>query len=233
MRRINLLPPEERRRGIAGGRAQVLGILGAAGALALVVMAVVYLVFVLRLNGIENDIANLDQQIAQQNRRLAELSPYRDLQARLEEKKPVADGIYRSRFPWDEFLQGLAFVIPSTTALETLSAQASPINLDAPVEQPLSPPGAVTFTGVSLPQYTNIADFVVQMNNLRFLSNTQINSAELDRDTFSQPAINFEVAAELITVVGENGAEVRLDAGSLDEAGGPSPGEQASRLGGR
>ncbi len=214
MRRINLLPPEERRRPAERLRGGAPGILLIAGAVALIVMVGMYLFFLMRLNGVEDEIVELDRQIAEQNARLAELAPYRDLQARLDVKKPVADGIFRSRFPWDQFLQGLAFIIPETTALNTLTAEAAPIDIQAPVEQPLEPPGAITFTGVALPRYQNVADFVVQMNNLRFLANAELNSAELDRETFAQPAISFEVASELVTVVGETGTEVRLEDGS-------------------
>jgi type IV pilus assembly protein PilN len=212
MRRVNLLPPEERRPAerLRGGAPAVLLIVGA---VALIAMVGVYLFFLMRLNGVEDEIAALDQRVAEQNQRLAELAPYRDLQARLEAKKPVADGIFRTRFPWDEFLQGLGFVIPETTTLDTLTAEAAPIDIQAPAEQPLEPSGAVTFTGVALPQYQNVADFIVQMNNLRFLANAELNSAELDRETFAQPAISFEVASELITIVGENGTEVRLEGG--------------------
>jgi type IV pilus assembly protein PilN len=224
MRRVNLLPPEERR-----GPAERLGgtaaaILLVAGAVALIAMVGVYLFFLLRLNAVENEVAGLDRQIAEQNQRLAELAPYRDLQARLDAKKPVADGIFRTRFAWDEFLQGLAFIIPETTALDTFTAEAAPIDIEAPVEQPLEPPGSITFTGVALPQYQNVADFVVQMNNLRFLSNAQLNSAQLDRQTFEQPAISFEVVSELVTVVGEFGTEVRIEEGTpaeVAEAGRP------------
>src|SRR3712207_7311046 len=60
------------------------------------------------------------------------------------------------------FLQGLAFVIPESTALDTFTAESAPIDIEAPVEQPLEPPGAITFTGVALPEYQNVADFVVQ-----------------------------------------------------------------------
>ncbi|MDP8949419.1 MAG: PilN domain-containing protein [Actinomycetota bacterium] len=217
MRRINLLPPEERRRPAERLRGGVPAVLLIVGAVAIIAMVGMYLFFLMRLNGVEDEIAELDQQIAEQNQRLAELAPYRDLQARLEAKKPVADGIFRTRFPWDQFLQGLAFIIPETTALDTFTAEAAPIDIQAPVEQPLEPPGAITFTGIALPQYQNVADFVVQMNNLRYLANTQLNSAELDRATFAQPAISFEVASELVTVVGESGTEVRIDGGSLDE----------------
>jgi type IV pilus assembly protein PilN len=224
MRRVNLLPPEERRRPAErlGGRAAA--ILLVAGAVALIAMVGVYLLFLLRLNAVESEIAELDRQTAEQNQRLAELAPYRDLQARLDAKKPVADGIFRTRFAWDEFLQGLAFIIPETTTLDTFTAEAAPIDIEAPVEQPLEPPGSITFTGVALPQYQNVADFVVQMNNLRFLSNAELNSAQLDRQTFEQPAISFEVVSELVTVVGEFGTEVRIEEGTpaeVAEAGRP------------
>ncbi len=228
MRRINLLPPEERRRAAARLRGVVPAVLLIVGAVAIIAMVGFYLFFLLRLNGVEDEIAELDQQIAEQNERLAELAPYRELQARLDAKKPVADGIFRTRFPWDEFLQGLAFIIPETTALDTFTAEAAPIDIQAPVEQALEPPGAITFTGIALPRYQNVADFVLQMNNLRFLANTQLNLAELDRTTFApENAITFEVASELITVVGENGTEVRIDEGSLAEVADTGDSDQA------
>ena len=229
MRRVNLLPPEERRRPAERLRGVVAATLLIVGAVALIAMVGVYFFFLMRLNGVEDEIAELDGQIAQQNQRLAELAPYRDLQARLEAKKPVADGIFRTRFPWDEFLQGLAFVIPETTALDTFTAEAAPIDIDAPVEEPLEPPGAITFTGVALPRYQNVADFVVQMNNLRFLANAELNSAQLaeDEETGEQPAISFEVNSELVTVVGENGTEVRIEEGTPAEVAGGVVGYQA------
>jgi type IV pilus assembly protein PilN len=228
MRRINLLPPEERQRLGERLRGGVPAVLLIVGAVAIIAMVGFYLFFLLRLNGVEDEIAELDQQIAEQNERLAELAPYRELQARLDAKKPVADGIFRTRFPWDEFLQGLAFIIPETTALDTFTAEAAPIDIQAPVEQALEPPGAITFTGIALPRYQNVADFVLQMNNLRFLANTQLNLAELDRTTFApENAITFEVASELITVVGENGTEVRIDEGSLAEVADTEDSDQA------
>jgi len=218
MRRINLLPPDERGRSAERFRGGVLGILLIAGAFALILMVGVYLILLLRLGELEDKIAELDNEIAQQNGHLAELSPYRDLKTRLEEKKPVADGIFRSRFAWDEFLQGLAFVIPESTALDTLTATASPINIEAPVEEPLSPPGEITFTGIALPRFENVADYVVRMDNLEFLANSQLDLAQLKM--FTQPAVSFEVASELVTVVGENGTEVRLEGGSQEEVAG-------------
>jgi type IV pilus assembly protein PilN len=218
MRRINLLPAEERGRPADRLRRGVLGIVLIVGAFVVILMVGIYLVLLLRLNDLEDQVAELDNDIARQNAYLAELSPYRDLKARLEAKKPIADGIFRSRFAWDQFLQGLAFVVPETTALDTFVAQAAPVDIDAPVEQPLDPPGTITFTGIALPRYENVADFVVRMDNLQYLANADLDRAA--RRTFEQPAVSFEVASELVTMVGENGTEVRLEGGSQDEFAG-------------
>jgi type IV pilus assembly protein PilN len=218
MRRINLLPSDERGRPADRLRRGVLGILLIVGAFVVILMVGIYLVLLLRLNDLEDQVAKLDDEIAQQNAHLAELSPYRDLKARLEDKKPVADGIFRSRFLWDQFLQGLAFVIPGTTALDTFTAKAAPVDIDAPAEQPLDPPGTITFTGVARPRFKNVADFVVRMDNLQYLANADLDNAKLK--TFSQNAVSFEVASELVTIVGENGTEIRLEGGSQDELAG-------------
>jgi type IV pilus assembly protein PilN len=212
MRRINLLPQDERGRAAEGFGGGIPGILLIAGALAVVVMVGIYLLMLLRLNNLEDQVAKLDDQIAHENARLAELSPYRDLEARLKDKKPIADGIFSTRLAWDQFFQGLAFVVPETTALDTLTAKASPVDLDAPPKQPLDPPGTVTFTGVALPRYENVADFVVRMDNLRYLANAELDQAALK--TFTQKAVSFEVASELVTIAGQNGTEVKLEGAS-------------------
>jgi len=245
MRRINLLSPEERRRGAAAPmatRSGILGILLVLGALLLLVMIGLYLYYYIRLGNEEEQIAQVDQDIAREQARIQELAPYQDLQARLNAKKPIADGIFRTRFAWDEFLRGLSFVIPKSTALDSLVAQATPINIQAPAGgapevQNLEPPGTVTFTGVALPDYQNISDFIVRMNNLRFLANADLTSAELDRESFTRPAITFEVGAQLVTRIGENGDEVLLgteedgEEEDTDDAGAGPPGAQASRPG--
>jgi type IV pilus assembly protein PilN len=249
MRRINLLPSDERGRAAERFGGGVLGILLIAGALVVIVMVGVYLLMLLRLNDLEDQVAQLDDDIAQQNARLAELSPYRDLQAQLDAKKPIADGIYSTRFPWDQFLQGLAFVIPETTALDALSAEASPVDLEATPEQPLDPAGTVTFTGVALPRFENVADFVVRMDNLQYLANAELDIAERQGSSQSSP-VNFTVASALVTIAGENGTEVKLEGASQNELAGNetpletrevanlgepggSPGAQHARGGGR
>lgn len=249
MRRINLLPPEDRRCGVAlpaATRGGILGMFLILGALLLLVMIGLYLYYYIRLGNEEEQIAHLDQDIAREQARMQELAPFRNLQARLDAKKPIADGIFRTRFPWDEFLRGLSFVIPESTALDSLVAQATPINIQAPAGgapkvQNLEPPGNITFTGVALPDYQNVSDFIVRMNNLRFLANADLTSAELDRETFEEDAINFEVDAELVTRIGENGDEVLLgteedgegegdeENGASGEGAGP-PGARASRV---
>ncbi|MDP8952463.1 MAG: hypothetical protein M3N18_09525 [Actinomycetota bacterium] len=245
MRRVDLLPPEERRRRVAlptTTRAGIVGLLLILGALLMMLMIGLFLFYYVRLNNEEDRIAQLDQNVARQQARLGELAPFSDLQDRLDAKKPIADGIFRTRFAWDEFLRGLAFVIPDSTALDSFFGRATPINLQAPAGgspevQNLEPPGVITFTGVALPEYQNISDFIVRMNNLRFLANATLTRAELDRENFARDAITFEVDAELVTRVGENGNEVLIDGEGDEEGGGGNgvndeavpPGDQASR----
>lgn len=247
MRRVNLLPAEERRRRAAPTttRSGILGVLLILGALLLLVMIGLYLYYYVQLGNEEEQIAQLDQDIARQQARIQELEDFADLQARLDAKKPIADGIFRTRFPWDDFVRGLAFVIPEATALDVFTGQATPINIQAPSGgapevQNLEPPGFITFNGFARPEYQNISDFIVRMNNLRFLANADLDSAELDRESFARPAINFEVGADLVTRIGENGDEVLLGtegdgAGEEDEENGAanegpgSPGARASR----
>jgi type IV pilus assembly protein PilN len=259
MRRINLLPSEDRRRGVAlpgATRSGLLGVLLILGALLLLVMIGLYLYYYIQLGNEEEQITQLDQDIAREQARIQELAPFQDLQARLDAKKPIADGIFRTRFPWDEFLRGLAFVIPESTALDVFAGQATPINIQAPAGgapevQNLEPPGTITFNGFAAPENVNaddepkyqyVSDFIVRMNNLRFLANADLASAELDRETFEEDAINFEVGADLVTRIGENGDEVLLgteedgagegdeENGAADEGAG-APGARASRAG--
>lgn len=195
------------------------------GALLVLVMIGLYLFYSIRLGSEQDQIANLDTQIADQQARIQELAPYSDLQARLDAKKPIADGIYRTRFSWDEFLQGLAFVIPDTTALDVFTANATPVNAQqgpgGDTEgnvQNLEPPGAITFSGFAEAEYQNISDFIVRMNNLRFLANADLTGAALNQQDFDPEAITFDVNAQLVTRVGENGNEVRIGDG-LEEGG--------------
>ena len=251
MRRINLLPAEERRRRVAPTttRGGIFGILLIVGALLLLVMIGLYLYYYIQLGNEEQQIAQLDQDIARQQARIQELEDFADLQARLDAKKPIADGIFRTRFPWDDFVRGLAFVIPEATALDVFTGQATPINIQAPSGgapevQNLEPPGTITFNGLARTRpnpeddcndqgnddpvgYENVACFIVRMNNLRFLANANLTEARLDREL---SAVTFKVSAELVTRVGENGDEVPIGVEEDGEGEGREPpGPRASR----
>jgi type IV pilus assembly protein PilN len=242
MRRVNLLPAEGRRRRAAPTttRSGILGVLLIVGALLLLVMIGLYLYYYVQLGNEEEQIAQLDQDIARQQARIQELEDFADLQARLDAKKPIADGIFRTRFPWDDFVRGLAFVIPEATALDVFTGQATPINIQAPSGgapevQNLEPPGFITFNGFARPEYQNISDFIVRMNNLRFLANASLTNAELDRQIDPpEGAVIFEVSAELVTRVGENGDEVLIgpdEDGEGEEDEDEPSGPRASRPG--
>lgn len=219
MRRVNLLPREERQRGLSGISEATLGLFAVAGAAIVFLVAIVSLFCFFRLNALDDTIAQLDSDIQSQTQIVQELEPYSRLEDEIASKQPVADGIVRTRFWWDEFLRQLQFVIPQTTALQSLTAEAAPVDINASVGQQLQPPGAATFVGFAEPDYTNVADFILQMDTLSFLANSGLAQAELDRTTFAEEAINFEVNSELVTIVGERDQEVRLQSdGSANEA---------------
>jgi Tfp pilus assembly protein PilN len=220
LRRINLLPQDERRwrpfsglSGLSGTSVPggLPGLLAIAGAALVVVLAGVYLIYAVMLGNVEEEIASLDEQISGRQARVAELQPFDELQAGLDAKKPVADGIYRTRFAWDGLLEGLAFVTPDTTSLESFEGEASQVDVSAQSGEVLSPPGSIAFDGLALADYRNVADFVVQMNALSYLENSELDNAELDRETYEEPAILFQVTSRLLTTAGENGDEVPLD----------------------
>jgi type IV pilus assembly protein PilN len=106
--------------------------------------------------------------------------------------------------------------VPETTALETMTAEASPVDIDAPSKQPLSPPGTVTFTGVALPRFENVADFVVRMDNLQYLANAELDTAERQGSSQDSP-VHFEVASALVTIAGQNGSKVKIEGVSQDK----------------
>jgi len=115
-----------------------------------------YLYYYIQLGNEEHQIAQLDQDIARQQARIQELEDFVDLQAHLDAKKPIADGIFRTRFPWDNFVRGLAFVTPNATALDVFAGQATPIDIQAPSGgapevQNLEPPGTITSTASPAP----------------------------------------------------------------------------------
>ncbi len=253
MRRVNLLPPDDRRWRATvpvTTRTSITGLLLILGALLVMVMIGLYLFYFIRIGNEEEQIAQTDQNVARQQARLEELAPYKDLQARMDAKKPIADGIFRTRFAWDEFLNGLAFVIPEATALDVFTGMATPINITAPSGggaqvQTLDPPGSITFSGFArrddrldnkLNGYRNVADFMLRMNNLRYLANTNLAAAARNDQDFVAPgAVTFEVNAELVTRVGEFGDEIQLtdtggDSGG-DNVDDQAQGEKASRPG--
>jgi hypothetical protein len=57
------------------------------------------------------------------------------------------------------------------------------------------------------------------MDNLQYLANADLELATGPSNSRVSP-LSFEVASELVTLVGDNGTEVRLEGGSQDELAG-------------
>ena len=83
--------------------------------------------------------------------------------------------------------------------------------MSAQDEETLTPLGSISFEGLALADYRNVADFVVQMEGLPYMQNSELENAELDRETYEEPAITFEASADLVTRAGAQGEEIPLD----------------------
>jgi len=57
------------------------------------------------------------------------------------------------------------------------------------------------------------------MDNLQYLANADLELATGPSNSRVSP-VSFEVSSELVTLVGDNGSEVRLEGGSQDELAG-------------
>ncbi len=109
MKRINLLPQEERAKA-----SRERGLIWAIVILVAVVVALglVYVKYQSDVNAKKDDLAAVQADLAQVQARIAELRPYAELQAQRTAMTETAKGIYRAGVPFSILLQKLSLVIP-------------------------------------------------------------------------------------------------------------------------
>src|SRR5450756_1552142 len=144
MKRIDLLPPEQR---VKASRER--GLLWAILILVAVVVAL-GLVFVGQNSQVNDKQAELDgltaETAAVQQQALA-LRPYAEIQTTRTAMTQAAKGIYDSRVPWSTILQEISLVIPENVRLQSLNC-AIPVTM---LPGPAVPPAAGSYTHLTLP----------------------------------------------------------------------------------
>jgi Tfp pilus assembly protein PilN len=197
MKRINLLPPEQRVRA-----SRERGLLWAILILVAVVV-VLGLVYVWQNNQVNAKQAQLDDLTAQtaavQQQALA-LQPYAEIQATRTAMADAAQGIYDSRVSWSTILQEISLVIPENVRLQTLSAVVPATMLPGtavPAGTVAAATPDVTFSGTTY-THKDVAEFMTRLGLIPQLTNVQLStSSGAAGTTTTQSTVAFTVTASL------------------------------------
>src|SRR5665648_311030 len=186
MKRIDLLPPEQR---VKASRER--GLLWAILILVAVVVAL-GLVYVWQNGQVSDKQAELDgltaQTAAVQQQALA-LRPYAEIQTTRTAMTQAAKGIYDSRVPWSTILREISLVIPENVRLQSLNCAIPVTMLPGPAVPPAAAGTAaattdLTFTGTTDLTFTgttythkDVAEFMTRLGLIPQLSNIQLTSS--------------------------------------------------------
>jgi Tfp pilus assembly protein PilN len=203
MKRINLLPPEQRAKA-----SRERGLLWAILILVAVVVAL-GLVYVWQNGQVNDKQAELDgltAETAAVQQQAAALAPYAAIQTTRTNMTQTAKGIYASRVPWSTILQEVSLVIPENVRLQSLSGTVPATMLPGPAVPPAADTAAavtpdITFTGTTY-THKDVAEFMTRLGLIPQLSNIQLASstgaaATGTTGTTSTPTVTFTVTATL------------------------------------
>jgi Tfp pilus assembly protein PilN len=205
MKRINLLPQEERVKA-SRERGLIWAILILVALV--VVLGLVYVKYHSDVNSKQDELAAIQAETATVQAKIAELSPYAALQTRRTTMTEAAKGIYESSVPFSILLQELSLVIPENVRLQTLTATVPASMLPgAAVPEGGVPAGAtadVTFAGQT-EDHRDVAEFMTrlglmpQLMGITLTSSTDTTSgtASADGSATTTSYKQFTVTAQL------------------------------------
>lgn len=162
MKRINLLPPEER---VKASRER--GLIWAILIVVIVVAALglVYLKFRSDVGLKQDELARIQSEITALQAEITKLSPYADLQNKRTAMTETAKGIYQSTVPFSILLQELSLVIPENVRLQSLTATV-PASMIPGAANEAAPPAAstadITFAGQTESD-PDVAEFMTRL----------------------------------------------------------------------
>ncbi len=205
MKRINLLPQEERAKA-----SRERGLLYAILILValVVVLGLVYVKYNSDVNAKEDELAAIQAETAVVQAQIAELSPYAVIQNQRTAMTETAKGIYASGVPFSILLQELSLVIPENVRLQTLTATVPASMLPGAATVEAAAPSAtvdVTFTGQT-EEHRDVAEFMTRLGLIPQLMGitltTSTDTASTTSTSTASPAATvtftqFTVTAQL------------------------------------
>ena len=172
MKRINLLPQEERVKA-SRERGLIWAILILVAVV--VVLGLVYMKYNNDVGAKQAELTDIQAQTAQVQTQIAALSPYAALQAQRTAMTETAKGIYESSVPFSILLQELSLVIPENVRLQTLTA-AVPASMLPGVPAAAAATTDVTFTGQT-EKHRDVAEFLTRLGLIPQLKGITLGSS--------------------------------------------------------
>jgi Tfp pilus assembly protein PilN len=174
MERINLLPPEERRKA-----SRERGLMYALLFLIFVVavLGVLYVFENQKLSTRNHEVATQQAQLDAINAEVAKLKPFETLQSQRASMTTAASTIVDSRVIWSIIFEEVSLLIPDTVRLTGLTAAVPPNMLSgAAAGTAGSVTTDVTFSGQAA-SHKDVADFMTRLGLMPQLMNVQLVSA--------------------------------------------------------
>jgi Tfp pilus assembly protein PilN len=199
MKRINLLPQEER---VKASRER--GLIWAILILVVVVVALglVYVKYRSDVNSKQNELTGIQNETALVQAKIAELSPYAVLQTQRTGMTQAAKGIYESSVPFSILLQELSLVIPENVRLTSLQATVPPAMLPggASAEGAATTAAAtdVVFTGET-EDHRDVAEFMTRLGLIPQLKSITLQSSADSTSTGTEGTVTPTVTQYTVT----------------------------------
>jgi Tfp pilus assembly protein PilN len=199
LRRINLLPPEERQK-VSRERGLMYSLL-----LLVLVVAVLGVLYVFEHQTASNkrsELNGLQAQVTQLQAQVAVLKPFELMQSQRAAMTLTASQIYSSRVIWSSLLEQLGLVIPDNVKLTSLAASVPPTMLAGSGGTTSAGATAVdiTFAGVTY-THKDVAEFMTRLGLMPQLANVQLVSADASQSaagsTTTTQIVSFSITAQL------------------------------------
>jgi Tfp pilus assembly protein PilN len=201
LQRINLLPPEERRKA-----SRERGLMYALLFLIFVVavLGVLYVFENQRLNTRNQEVTSQQSLLDAVNVEVARLKPFEVLQSQRAVMTQTASAIVDSRVVWSSIFEEISLLIPDTVRLDSLTA-AVPATMLAGGQASAAAGGAdITFSGQAS-SHKDVADFMTRLGLMPQLMNILLVSAQKGAapsssggtDTSTTGVVTFQITAQL------------------------------------
>jgi len=194
--RINLLPPEVRRR--QRTRRQV-ALVVVVGVVILALLGVLFLFQQLKLNGLRRDLAAQEQVNEDLRRQIAELSEFDQLQRELAASEQLFSQLMADEVRWSAVLRDISLVIPGDVWLDSLDAslQTAAEGETGTVTQGLI--GQISMSGFGL-SHRSVALWLTRLEDVQGFVNPWASNSQQTRIGESE-AVQFSSTVDLAELI--------------------------------